>query len=155
MENLCDVFQNLKDDNFNVNFEICEYGKLKIMFPCKTKPFKTNSKLKVETWKPFSITRHQGFVSFLLANWVHYFFFFSKLVMALNNILKKCLRLKWHNEYMWLETWCVERIIQGFWGRWGRYHLCSRLFILLPIYKWNYYLYLLYLLINMIKYYNW
>jgi hypothetical protein len=33
--------------------------------------------------------------------------------------------------------------------------LCSRLFILLPIYKWNYYLYLLYLLINMIKYYNW
>jgi hypothetical protein len=88
VENLCHVFQNLKDDNFNVNFEKCEYGKLKINFPCKTKPFKTSSKLKVEMWEPFSIQRHQGFVSFLLAHSVHYFLFFSKLVMPLNNILQ-------------------------------------------------------------------
>jgi hypothetical protein len=62
------VFQNLKDDKFNVNFEKCEYAKIKIFFPCKTKLFKTNSKLKVEMQEPFSIPRHQGFVSFLLAH---------------------------------------------------------------------------------------
>jgi hypothetical protein len=112
VENLCHVFQELKDDNFNINFEKCEYGKLKIIFPCKTKPFKTNSKLKVEMWEPFSIPRHQSFVSFLLAHWVHYFLsFFPKLVMPLNNILKQCIRFKWHSEYMWLEIWCVDRII--------------------------------------------
>jgi hypothetical protein len=62
------VFQNLKDDSFNINFEKCEFGKLKIFFSCKTKPFKTSSKLKVEMREPFSIPRHQGFVSFLLAH---------------------------------------------------------------------------------------